>query len=290
VALLALFLTAGGIGYAATSLPRNSVGTEQLRNDAVTNPKIRALAVGNHKLAGNAVGFRKIIPGTVGAARVNRNAVQLRVTGTCPPSGQTTGGQTTTTTAGQAITAIQNNGRVTCGQSGAAAFEGGEAVESDGTPSAVSVPDVPTSAKIMGVTLPANSSYVVLANPSIQVNATSGEGHIAVGCDLNVTPQGTAGRSGTQHRGISLDVGGFGATGATPSAVQASRNQSATFPLQVSVPTSTVALNVDVTCSRALSGNLPAATTSVGAFGTIIAIATSSQTTLPSTVTVPTGG
>ena len=40
ISLVALFVALGGTTYAATSLPRNSVGTTQLRNGAVTKKKI----------------------------------------------------------------------------------------------------------------------------------------------------------------------------------------------------------------------------------------------------------
>lgn len=40
VAYVALFVALGGVGYAATQLPANSVGTKQLRNGAVTLKKI----------------------------------------------------------------------------------------------------------------------------------------------------------------------------------------------------------------------------------------------------------
>ena len=40
VAYVALFVALGGTGYAAISLPANSVGTGQIRNDAVTSNKI----------------------------------------------------------------------------------------------------------------------------------------------------------------------------------------------------------------------------------------------------------
>lgn len=40
VALLALAVALGGTGYAAVSLPANSVGTEQLKNRAVTEQKV----------------------------------------------------------------------------------------------------------------------------------------------------------------------------------------------------------------------------------------------------------
>lgn len=44
VALIALFVALGGTGYAAISLPRDSVGTAQLKDGAVTRSKISARA------------------------------------------------------------------------------------------------------------------------------------------------------------------------------------------------------------------------------------------------------
>jgi hypothetical protein len=41
IALLALFLSLGGTSYAAFKLPKNSVGTTQLKNGAVTSSKVR---------------------------------------------------------------------------------------------------------------------------------------------------------------------------------------------------------------------------------------------------------
>ncbi len=45
VALLALFLTLGGIGYAAVQLPPSSVGTVHLKPDAVVSSKVKANAI-----------------------------------------------------------------------------------------------------------------------------------------------------------------------------------------------------------------------------------------------------
>ena len=45
IGYLALFVALGGTSYAAFSLPRNSVGTRQLRNGAVTNKKLGRGAV-----------------------------------------------------------------------------------------------------------------------------------------------------------------------------------------------------------------------------------------------------
>jgi hypothetical protein len=41
VALLALFVAMGGVGYAAFKLPKNSVGTKQIKDGAVTAKKVR---------------------------------------------------------------------------------------------------------------------------------------------------------------------------------------------------------------------------------------------------------
>ena len=46
VACAALFLSLTGAGYAAVTLAAGSVGTTQLKNLSVTNPKIAADAIG----------------------------------------------------------------------------------------------------------------------------------------------------------------------------------------------------------------------------------------------------
>jgi hypothetical protein len=55
VSTLCLFLLLGGAAYAGLRLPKNSVGTRQLKNGAVTNPKLAANAVTGDKLAPGAV-------------------------------------------------------------------------------------------------------------------------------------------------------------------------------------------------------------------------------------------
>ena len=45
ISLIALFVALGGTTYAATSLPKNSVGTRQLKNGAVTKKKIQAKTI-----------------------------------------------------------------------------------------------------------------------------------------------------------------------------------------------------------------------------------------------------
>jgi hypothetical protein len=55
VSLLALFVALGGSAYAVASLPKNSVGATQLKNNAVISKKIKAEAVTGPKLARGAV-------------------------------------------------------------------------------------------------------------------------------------------------------------------------------------------------------------------------------------------
>jgi hypothetical protein len=76
----ALFLSLGGVGYAAISIPNNSVGSSQLKN--------------------NAVSYKKIQPGAVGLVRANTGQLQVRVSGTCAT--------------GSAIGTINQVGKVTC--------------------------------------------------------------------------------------------------------------------------------------------------------------------------------
>jgi len=63
ISCVALFMSLGGVGYAATQLPRNSVGSCQLRNNAVT--------------------FTKIQPGAVGNVRANVRQLQERIWKVC---------------------------------------------------------------------------------------------------------------------------------------------------------------------------------------------------------------
>ena len=55
VSTMALFLALGGGAYAAATLPKNSVGTTQLRKAAVTRAKIRNNAVDRSKVADRSI-------------------------------------------------------------------------------------------------------------------------------------------------------------------------------------------------------------------------------------------
>lgn len=129
ISLVALFFAFGGVGYAATQLPANSVGNRQLR--------------------GNAVTWQKIAPGTIGNARINQALVQTRVTGTCTG---TTG----------AIGAIGQSGKVTCNPSAPAQF-GTTGTATTLTTTAATTASRPLSA---GTFLVMGVAYVTTSAPS----------------------------------------------------------------------------------------------------------------------------
>jgi hypothetical protein len=61
VALIALFVALGGTSYAAITLPKNSVGTKQLKDGAVTGAKIADGAVTAAKISSSAAGAVKVV-------------------------------------------------------------------------------------------------------------------------------------------------------------------------------------------------------------------------------------
>jgi hypothetical protein len=102
IALLALFIALGGTTYAATALPKNSVGTKQLKTNAVTAVKIKSGSVTGAKIAKNAVTGVKIADNAVTGDDINE-ATLAKVpsataadtatsAGSAPPSGAAGGG------------------------------------------------------------------------------------------------------------------------------------------------------------------------------------------------------
>jgi hypothetical protein len=59
MATIAVFIALGGASYAATELPRDSVGTEQLQDGAVTGTKIKVGSLPASDLAADARSFSK---------------------------------------------------------------------------------------------------------------------------------------------------------------------------------------------------------------------------------------
>jgi hypothetical protein len=167
ISSVALFMSVGGVGYAAISIPNNSVGTAQLRNNAVTNSKIR----------NGAVSFKKIQPGAVGLVRANTGQLQVRVSGTC---------QT-----GSAIGTINQVGKVTCNNALPSQFG---TTNNSATLGA-------SATTVTSVALPAGASYLAFANPSVTVtpDATASAQHNVVTCTLTVG-------SNTATRSITIDT------------------------------------------------------------------------------------
>jgi hypothetical protein len=66
VACVALGVALSGTGYAALKLPKNSVGTKQLKNSAVTNKKLARRAVTGAKVATNSLTGAQIKESTLG--------------------------------------------------------------------------------------------------------------------------------------------------------------------------------------------------------------------------------
>jgi hypothetical protein len=77
-ASLALFIALGGTGYAAVTLPRNSVGSAQLRSNAVGAKEIRRGAVRSGEIRNRTIRLRDLATST-------RNSLR----GTPGPQGQT---------------------------------------------------------------------------------------------------------------------------------------------------------------------------------------------------------
>lgn len=173
ISCVALFVALGGAGYAAVSIPNNSVGTAQLRKNAVTNSKI----------ANNAVSFRKIQPNAVGRVRANTGQLQERVGKTCA--------------AGSAIGAIARGGTVTCNPTIPAESSStvtDKAIPAPttstpptGTPPTTGAPSTPTPTQVTSLTLAAGSQYLLLANPTATVTPSAAANQrVLVACTLSV--------------------------------------------------------------------------------------------------------
>jgi hypothetical protein len=222
ISVTALFMSLGGVGYAAVSIPNNSVGQKQLKNNAVSYKKIVPNAVGavrlanggvtNDKLANGSVSYKKIQPGAVGTVRANLNQLQARVSASCA--------------AGSAIGAVANNGKPTCN-----ATLPQEYGTANGTANLSAA-----NANVATVALPAGATYVAFANPTISVTSSATAQRTTVTCALTV---GT----NTQTRVAVVPTNGTSGTVST-----------ASLPLQVSGPAGASA----IACSaKPNTGTLP---------------------------------
>jgi hypothetical protein len=72
VACIALAIALSGVGYAAITIPKGSVGTAQLKNSAVSNAKLQGGSVGTGKLQNNAVNGAKVANGSLTGDDINQ--------------------------------------------------------------------------------------------------------------------------------------------------------------------------------------------------------------------------
>ena len=85
IGYLALFVALGGVAFAATQAPRNSVTSRAIKNgqvrtsdlatNAVSAAKVKDSAIGTAELASGAVDAAKIAPGAIGTAELASGAV-----------------------------------------------------------------------------------------------------------------------------------------------------------------------------------------------------------------------
>jgi hypothetical protein len=184
----ALFLSLGGVGYAASGM----IGTDQIKNNAVTFSKIAPNAVGkvrlanggviNSKIASGAVSFGDIQPGAVGTKRANLNQLQARVNNTCP--------------AGTAVTSIDAKGNATCTPTLPAEF---------GTTSNTAT-ITNTATTVSSVALPAGASYLAFANPQVAVTSGATAVRVNVTCTLTVGSNSVSRTAAVRSDGTADDI------------------------------------------------------------------------------------
>ena len=184
----ALFLSLGGVGYAASGM----IGTSQIKNNAVTFHKIAPNSVGkvrlanggviNSKIARGAVEFDNIKPGSVGTRRANLNQLQARVKNSCA--------------AGTAVTSIDNKGNATCTPSLPAEF--------GTTANAATITGTATT--VSSVDLPAGPTYLAFADPQVSTTSGAAAARVNVTCTLTVGSNTVSRTAAVRADGTAGDV------------------------------------------------------------------------------------
>ena len=82
IALLALFIALGGTSYAVAALPKNSVGTQQIKKDAVTGVKVK-----NGSLSSADFAAGTLLKGDTGASGATGATGPQGATGAAGPAG-----------------------------------------------------------------------------------------------------------------------------------------------------------------------------------------------------------
>ena len=225
----ALFMSLGGVGYAATSLPANSVGSSQLRSNAVTYQKVAPNSIGkvrlanggviNSKLAQNSVSYKDIQASAVGSKRANLSQVQARVRKTCG--------------AGSAIGAISYEGAPTCN-----ATTPGEYGTTDATTALTSG----TAATVASKALPSGTDYLTLANTNVAVKSGPAAHNVTVSCTLTAGSSSQTATASINTDGTTGDV-----TTASLPLQLASTSGTATEACTATVPATATATTVSAT-------------------------------------------
>jgi hypothetical protein len=168
ISVIALFVALGGVGYAAVSIPANSVGNAQLKNNAVSTSKIK----------NNAVNYKKVAQHTIGLQRVDNTKIQTRVSGTC--------------TGNSAISTVTQGGKVTCQSTLPPQF--GAASDS------AAVPTAPNSNTVVSKLLP-GGNYLLSSNVYATISGGAANQQVSVTCTLQVAS------GSSQIRTVSVQLG-----------------------------------------------------------------------------------
>jgi hypothetical protein len=159
----ALFMSLGGVGYAAISIPNNSVGSAQLKNGAVS--------------------YRKIQPGAVGLVRANTGQLQVRVSGICA--------------SGTAVATINQVGKVTCNNALPSEFgTTSNSAPVTSTPATVTTVALPTGASYLAFANPTaavTSAGGVNGQQHVTVSCTLTVGSNTQSRSVTIDTTGTSG-------------------------------------------------------------------------------------------------
>jgi hypothetical protein len=199
IACVALFVALGGTGYAAFSLPKNSVGSKQLKNNAVTTGKLKNGAVTAGKLKNGAVTAGKLKNGAVTAGKINASGLTVPTALHANSANNATNAATAATVTGQGTLA---SGKTEIGIVGGA-FQNGPTVSS---PLAVTVTfPVLAPAALTGSSIevaPTASCTGSTANP------TAAAGFVCIYPDIMIAASGISGDTGVngdKKLGFELD-------------------------------------------------------------------------------------
>lgn len=113
IATVALFVALGGASYAATNLPKNSVGTNQIKELSINASKLKGAAVTAPKIAKEAVTGAKVKLSTLGTVPSAQKA-SLAEQATSAENAQKLGGSTASQLTSQAVTQATKASTLAC--------------------------------------------------------------------------------------------------------------------------------------------------------------------------------